>query len=70
MPQLPVNFPGNPDLQEFVDEGGITDPAILAALDKKLKRPRKRSPWFGRLLVAGAVILALLVGMLIGRFLL
>jgi hypothetical protein len=65
----PTDTLGCPDWQEFVDEGP-NDPAKLAALSKRLRRPKKRSPWFWRALVAGAVTAALLVGLLIGHFVL
>jgi hypothetical protein len=60
---------GDATMQVF-DCEAITDPAVLAALDKKMRRPRKRSPWFWRLLVTGAVAGALLVGILLGHYVL
>jgi hypothetical protein len=53
----------------FTDEA-ITDPVKLAALTKNLRRPRRRPPWFWKLTFAGSLAAALLLGILIGCFLL
>jgi hypothetical protein len=57
---------GTPDFQDFVDTG-LNDPAELAALARKLGRPRKPSPG---LLTGAGLLLLLLAGILIGRFVL
>jgi hypothetical protein len=54
------------DLQEFTDQG-ITDPVLLAECGKKLRRPRKPSPWMPRLLIAAALVAAFVLGYLVGR---
>jgi hypothetical protein len=54
-------------LQEFTDRA-ITDPARLAETAKKSRRPVKRPPWFWPVVFAGAVTAALIVGILLGRF--
>jgi hypothetical protein len=57
------------NVQEFVDEG-ITDPAVLAALAKQSRHRKWRLPQRGWWWITiGAVIAALLVGILLGRWL-
>jgi hypothetical protein len=56
------------DLQEFTDVA-ITDPVYLAKLAKQdRRRPRKLPRWAWRLIFGGSVLAALLVGILLGRF--
>jgi hypothetical protein len=62
----PTDTLGSPNLQEFSDKA-ITDPAELARLNSQLRRPRKGSPWFWRLLLAAAVSGALAAGFLLGK---
>lgn len=55
------------NMQEFVEDA-ITDPGALAALTKTLRRPVKRAWWFRWLILASALLGALILGLLLGHF--
>ncbi len=60
---------GPGELQEFACKA-ITDPAKLEALRKRLRRPVRWSSRVCWIIAASAAVAALLVGLLVGHFLL
>jgi site-specific recombinase len=60
---------GTGPLEEF-DDTVIDDPAELAALEKRLRRSRRNLASMWWLLAGGGIITALLVGLVIGHFVL
>jgi hypothetical protein len=55
---------GDCDLQVFTDQA-VTDPAVLAALGKRLRRPHTLPPWARRTAFAGALLACFLLGCLV-----
>ena len=53
-------------LQVFTDDA-ITDPAILAEYQKKSRRPRKWPRWLRPVLTVAGLLVALVLGFVLGR---
>ena len=65
----PSGTMGCTNMQEFVEDA-VTDPAQIAAMTRDLRRPFKLAPWQRWLIGAGALVAALIIGILLGHFVL
>ena len=67
MPNEPAETALGGPLQEF-DDRVVDDPSKLAALQKQLRRSPRQTPRLWWWVTAGAVLISLLTGLLVGRF--
>jgi hypothetical protein len=69
MDNRPTSTYRGPDFQEFIDSGP-NDPAELATVSRQSRRPLKMARWQRWLIGAAALLSALIIGILLGRFVL